>query len=98
LIYKKINDQNLIWDAQYDNGNFNTDLPSGELFERGARLMPDVSIGIAYRSTSPRKRMNPFANFALFHVTTPNESILRTTKSDLPIRYSVNGGVRVAVN
>jgi len=98
LLYKKLNDQQLVWDAQYNNGNFDTDLPSGEMFQRGARLMPDLSLGIAYRSTDPRKTLNPFVNVALFHVTTPDESILRTTKSDLPIRYSANGGVRVKVN
>lgn len=98
LMYKKINDQQLVWDAQYSDGYFDTDLPSGESIQRGARLMPDVSLGIAYRSTSPRRSVKPFANFALFHVTTPDESILRTEKSDLPIRYSVNGGLRVSIN
>src|SRR5690606_40184242 len=38
LIYKKLNQQELVWDAQYDDGYFNTDLPSGEFFEKGARL------------------------------------------------------------
>jgi len=59
--------------------------------------MPDVSAGIAYRSTNSRKSVNPFGNFAMFHVTTPDESVLRTTKSDLPIRFSVNAGARVEV-
>ena len=89
LIYKKINDQQLVWDAQYDDGYFNSDLPSGEFMQRGARLMPEVSVGVAYRATNARKRFNPFGNFALFHVTTPDESILRTEESELHIRYSV---------
>jgi type IX secretion system PorP/SprF family membrane protein len=97
LIYKKINDQQLVWDAQYDDGYFNSDLPSGEFMQRGARLMPEVSAGVAYRATNARKRFNPFGNFALFHVTTPDESILRTEESELHIRYSVHGGVRVKV-
>lgn len=97
LIYKKVNDQQLVWDAQYADGYFNTDLPSGEYMQKGSRLMPEVAAGLAYRSTDPKKRINPFGNFALFHVTTPDESILRTTKTDLPIRYMVNGGVRVNV-
>jgi type IX secretion system PorP/SprF family membrane protein len=97
LIYKKINDQQLVWDAQYDDGYFNSDLPSGEFMQRGARLMPEVSAGVAYRATNPRKRVNPFGNFALFHVTTPDEAILQTEESELHIRYSVNGGVRVKV-
>jgi len=97
LIYKKINDQQLVWDAQYDQGYFNTDLPSGEILQKGSRMMPEVSAGIAYRSTNGRKRVNPYGNFALFHVTTPDESIYRTAKSDMPIRYMVNGGVRIEV-
>ncbi len=97
LIYKKINDQQLVWDAQYDQGYFNTDLPSGEILQRGSRMMPEVSAGIAYRSTNARKRVNPYGNFALFHVTTPDESIYRTTKSDIPIRYMANVGVRIEV-
>lgn len=95
MIYKKVNDQQLVWDAQYDDGYFNTDLPSGEAFQRGSRLMPELSLGIAYRSTARNRMLNPFGNFAMFHVTTPDESIFRTVRSDLPIRYSVNGGVRV---
>ncbi|MBK8498603.1 MAG: PorP/SprF family type IX secretion system membrane protein [Flavobacteriales bacterium] len=97
LIYKKVNDQQLLWDSQYADGYFNSDLPSGETLLKGARLMPEIAMGVAYRSTSPRKRVNPFGNFALYHITTPDESIFRTTKSDIPIRYSVNGGFRVEV-
>lgn len=97
LIYKKINDQQLVWDAQYDDGNFNTDLPSGEFLQKGRRLMPEVSLGIAYRGTDPQKTINPFGNFALFHVTTPDESIFRMEESDLHIRYVVNGGMRIQV-
>jgi type IX secretion system PorP/SprF family membrane protein len=97
LVYKKVNNQQLLWDSQYDDGYFNSDLPSGEILQKGARFMPDVSAGVAYRSTNGRKRVNPYGNFALFHVTTPNEAILQAAPSDLPIRYMVNGGARVEI-
>ena len=97
LIYKKVNDQQLVWDAQYSDGHFDTDLPSGENIMKGARLMPELALGVAYRSADDRKRLNPFGNAALFHVTTPDESIFSGTASDLPIRYSANAGVRVEV-
>ncbi len=97
LIYKKVNDDKLIWDAQYDRDHFDSDLPSGELFQKMGRMMPDLGVGVAYRSTNKNKMVNPFGNFALFHVTTPDESIFRNEKSDLPIRYSVNAGARVTV-
>ncbi len=97
LIYKKVNAQQMVWDAQYDGSYFNTDLPSGELIERGARLMPEVSVGIAYRSVNRNKTVNPFGNFALYHVTTPDESILRIMKTPMHIRYSVNAGARIEI-
>lgn len=98
LIYKKVNDDKLVWDAQYDRDHFDTDLPSGELFQKMGRMMPDLGAGVAYRSTDRNKMVNPFGNFALFHVTTPDESIFRNEKSDLPIRWSANAGARVTVS
>lgn len=95
LIYKKVNDQDLVWDMQYNDGYFDSDLASGEDIQRAGRLMPELAVGVAYRSTDGTKRFNPFGNFALFHVTRPDESIFRETKSALPIRYSANAGVRI---
>ncbi len=97
LIYKKVNDQNLVWDMQYSGDHFDTDLPSGENFTKMSRLMPDVGIGVAYRSVDRNKVVNAFGNFALFHVTMPDESIFRDQVSKMPIRYSVNGGAYITV-
>jgi type IX secretion system PorP/SprF family membrane protein len=97
LIYKKVNDDKLVWDAQYDRDHFDNDLPSGELFPKMGRMMPDLGAGVAYRSTDRNKMVNPFGNFALFHVTTPDESIFRNERSDMPIRWSVNAGAVVTV-
>lgn len=97
LIYKKINDQQLLWDMQYSDGYFDADRPSGETIQKGSRLMPELALGVAYRSANQLRRVNPFGNFAMYHITTPDESILRATKSDMPIRYVVNAGARVKV-
>lgn len=97
LIYKKVNDSKLVWDAQYDRDHFNSDLPSGEDFRKAGRWMPDIGVGMAYRSKDPNRTVNPFANFALFHVTMPDESIFREEKSRLPMRWSVNGGARITI-
>ncbi len=97
MIYKKINDNELIFDNQYSDGFFDSDLPTGENFERGGRLMPDVSLGIGYKSVDRRKTVNPFANFAAFHLTTPDEAILGIAESELPIRWSANAGALIEV-
>jgi type IX secretion system PorP/SprF family membrane protein len=92
IIYKKVNDADLLFDAQYNDGYFDSDLPSGEIFNKNARLMPELSLGIAYRSINSSKIFNPFGNFAVFHVTSPDETIFREVSSDLPIRWSLMGG------
>jgi type IX secretion system PorP/SprF family membrane protein len=97
LMYKKVNDQDLIWDMQYSGDHFDSDLPSGESFNRMGRLMPDIGLGLAYRSVDRNKVVNAFGNFALFHVTTPDESIFREQQSDMPIRYSVDAGAYITV-
>ncbi len=97
MIYKKVNDSKLIWDAQYDRDHFNGDLPTGENFRKAGRMMPELGMGVAYRSTDRNRMINPFGNFSLFHVTMPDESIFREEKSKLPIRWSVNGGAYITV-
>lgn len=98
IIHKKVNDADLLYDAQYSDGYFDPDLPTGELVQRKARLLPELALGMAYRSVDINKRFNPFVNMAVFHVTTPDESIWRSTRSDLPMRWSFMGGVQAEVN
>lgn len=97
FIYKKVNDADLLFDSQYDDGHFDEDLPSGEIFVQQGRFMPEVSIGFAYRSMDGRKMFNPFANFAAFHVNTPDEAIIRVEAVDLPIRWSAVVGSHIDV-
>lgn len=98
VIYKKINDENLLFDAQYNGSYFDADLPTGELVQRRQRALPEVGLGMAYRSIDMRKTVNPYFNFAVFHITRPDESIFRTEKLPLPMRWTVNGGAVVTLN
>ena len=98
IIYKKVNDADLLFDQQYNDGYFDDDLPSGESFEKRARLLPELALGVAYRSVAADRRLNPFGSFSVFHLTTPDESVFRYVKSDLPIRWSAAGGVVITVN
>jgi type IX secretion system PorP/SprF family membrane protein len=95
LIHKKINASDLIFDNQYSDGFFDSDLPSRENFEKGGKLMPDVGLGFGYTSVDPSKKFNPFFNFGSYHLTTPNEVIIGNVESQLPIRYSLNGGTLI---
>lgn len=97
IIYKKVNDADLLFDAQYNDGHFDGDLPTGEADVRKARLMPDLSLGIAYRSIHADRMVNPFANLSVNHITTPDETIFRVAKQDLPIKWVMSAGAWVRV-
>ncbi len=98
MTYKKVNDGDMIFDAQYNGTYFDQALPTGEQMEKRHRMMPELGLGMAYRSINGMKTVNPFFNFAVFHITQPDESIFRTEKQALPMRWSVNGGAFVEVN
>ncbi len=97
IIYKKVNDADLLYDLQYNEGYFDSELPSGETVVKQTRLMPELALGIAYRSIHADRLLNPFGSFAVHHITTPDETIFRVAKHDLPIRWTLQGGVSVKV-
>ena len=98
ILYKRINTNDLIFDAQFDGFIFDGDLPTMESFDRTTRFMIDANLGMSYKSTDRTKRINPFADLAVFHVTMPNEAFIGEEKSRLPIRWMGNIGARIEVN
>jgi len=98
FLYKRINPNGLIFDSQFDGYNFDGSLPSGESFVRTTRFMLDANVGISYKSTDRRKRINPNADFAVFHVTAPDESFIGEEKSKLPLRWMGSIGARIEIN
>lgn len=98
FIYKRVNDPNLVFDNQYTNGLFDSDLPSGEGFQRFNRFMPDINIGFAYIGTDKSKQVNPYGGLALAHITTPNESFVGDESARMPIRWTLSGGAKIEIN
>jgi type IX secretion system PorP/SprF family membrane protein len=98
VLYKRVNTNDLIFDSQFDGFNFDRELPTREAFDRTTRFMFDANIGMSYKSTDRTKKVNPFADIAVFHVTMPNESFIGEEKSRLPMRWMGNAGARIEVN
>ena len=98
LLYKRLNTDNVIFDSQWDGKNFDSDLPSMESYNKTSRFMIDANMGVSYKSTDRTKKVNPFADFAVFHITTPNESFIGERKSKLPMRWMGNLGARIEAN
>ena len=98
ILYKRINTNGLIFDAQFDGFIFDRELPSRESFDRTSRFMIDANVGFSYKSTDRTKKINPFADLAVFHLTMPNESFIGEQESRLPMRWVANVGARIEVN
>lgn len=92
FIYKSTKSDMMTFDNQWSSGNFDSDLPSGETFEKNNLIMPEVSIGFNYMSTDNEKRVNPYAGLSVFHCTFPKETFLGTPDSRLPIKFVFHGG------
>lgn len=98
ILYKRLNTNEMIFDSQFDGFNFDNSINSMESFDRMNRLMIDANMGLAYRSTDRTKRINPFADFAVFNVTTPDESFTSSQQSRLPMRWMGSAGARIEIN
>lgn len=98
VLFKRLNTNDMIFDSQFDGFNFDNAINSMETFDRLNRLMLDVNLGFSYRSTDRTKRINPFADLAVFHVTTPDESFIGSQQSRLPMRWMGNVGARIEIN
>ena len=98
FINKRINTNNMSFDQQYEMGNFNPDLASGENFIRQNAWMPDVNIGFYYRNTDKEKKFHPYGGFAVSHITYPKEQFLDGTSDNLPLRYFFELGAEYKID
>lgn len=98
VLYKRLNVNEMIFDSQFDGFNFDNSINSMEQFDRFGKVMIDANMGISYKSTDRTKRINPFADFAVYNMTTPNESFISSVQSRLPMRWMASGGARVEIN
>jgi len=98
LMYKTLNSDKLVFDSQWDDGTFDSDLPSGEDFSKEYVLMPEVNIGISYIGIDFNNKLNPYGGLSIFHATNPKESFYGAKESRLPMRFQLNGGAIYKIN
>ena len=94
FINTNINDQELTFNNQYDNGGFDPDLSSNESFARFSKFMPEINIGIYYKYAES-KTFKPYGGFAISHITSPKNQFIETTnnKTRLPRKFLLHAGL-----
>lgn len=99
LIYKNINNSDLLFESQYEEGQFNSSLPSNENFNRLSKLMPEFNVGFYYEWIDKNNMYHPYVGLSLFHITSPKESMLLSSESSrVPRRFMLNTGCKLDVN
>ncbi len=94
FINKNINDNDLTFDSQYDNGGFSDDLSTLETFDRFSKFMPEINWGIYYKYNK-YEDFSFYGGFSLFHISSPKNQFVESTvdkSSRLPRRYVLHGG------
>jgi type IX secretion system PorP/SprF family membrane protein len=97
IILKSLKDDKLVFDSQYNNGNFDPDLPSGEVFARSSKVLPEINLGLYYGFTDPAKKAHPYLGFSIFHTTSPDESFFYGSESHLPRKWVLNSGCNIDI-
>ncbi|MEM7163406.1 MAG: PorP/SprF family type IX secretion system membrane protein [Bacteroidota bacterium] len=92
FMIKSLNMNSMIFDNQYDEGLFNEDLPTGEIFERGAKFSPDVNLGMFYQMTDESKEFIPWGSLSLFHAVPTKDVFISNVKARVPLRWMFSGG------
>jgi len=98
IIYKRIDQQEFVFDKQYEDGNFNSDNSSGENFNNTSLILPDFNWGINYVHTDNSWKIEPFAGMSVFHLSLPKESFTGEQKDNLPIKWAFNIGSKYEIN
>lgn len=90
---RSFNPDDLTWNAQYQNGQYQPPLPSGENFARESKFYPDFAVGLNWHYQVPNSKRTQFDFGASFyHVLSPNVSFYDNSEVKIKPRLSVQLG------
>jgi type IX secretion system PorP/SprF family membrane protein len=100
FIGRRIDPTKLQFSDQWVTGvGYNPSVPSADILSTPSVSSFDAGAGIAYYDARPDQDINLFGGLSAFHLTQPQDPFLSAgNKARLPIRYSLNGGARIAAS
>ncbi len=98
MIYKNLNENRLLFNNQWYEGVFDSDLPTGEALDKYHVILPEVNLGIYYKFKNGVKKYKPYGGFTIFHATSPRENFTSGDKSYLPMRFQLNAGSKFFID
>ena len=97
-IYKRFDQTKLTFDNQYSNGNFDSDLPSGENFIVESKMLLESALGFTYYNTNKEKKIKPFSGFSLAHLTRQKVNYSGEMISPTAAKWSLFGGTKIELD
>jgi len=99
LINRRIDMSKLKFGSQWDSTiGFNPSI-ARESIQNNSTTVLDIGTGLVYYNANPDSRYNIYFGIAAAHLTQPKDNFLKSTDttigSNVPIRYTAHGGVRI---
>lgn len=98
IVQRRFNPNKMQWGSQWDpTMGYNPNLPADILSRTNASAF-DAGAGVLYFDAQPGKKANIYAGFSASHLTRPDDKFSSNGTEKFPIRYTLHGGVKIAVN
>jgi len=98
LIQRRFNPSKLKWGTQWNpSAGYDPSLP-GDVLTRTSASAFDAGAGILYYDAQPGKKANIYGGFSVAHLNMPEDKFSENGAAKLPMRISVHGGVKLAIN
>jgi type IX secretion system PorP/SprF family membrane protein len=102
IISRRVDRTKFKWGEQWNPiTGYAASNPTTETFSKSSSTVLDIGAGILYYDASPDKLVHAFGGVSVYHLNKPKDPIISIENTDLniiPMRYSVHGGVSVAVS
>ncbi|GAA5222213.1 hypothetical protein GCM10025777_28440 [Membranihabitans marinus] len=96
LEQRTLNEDDLSFDRQYANGQYNENLPTGENFDKMNILFATISAGVNYRYQTEKNSLN--LGLGIYNINTPDQNFFDVgDPSNLPLRTSLYGDLWLGV-
>lgn len=102
LINRRVDQSRFKWGEQWNPiTGYNASNSISENFASTSATTLDMGAGVLYYDAAPGKKANAFGGVSFFHINKPKDPIISSqgvALNTIPLRYTVHGGVSIAIN
>jgi type IX secretion system PorP/SprF family membrane protein len=102
LINRRVDQSKFKWGEQWNPiTGYNAANAVTESFASTSSTTLDMGAGVLYYDATPGKKVNVFGGLSFFHINKPKDPIISNQSvalNTIPLRYTVHGGISIAIN